>query len=107
MNPFAGFPPPKSGKRRAFYRRLGGLGHTLVVYESPHRLLASLDDALAELGDRPAAAGRELTKIYEETLRGRLSEIRARLSLRPALKGEFTLVIGGAVAEGGAEAGAG
>jgi len=104
---FGGFPPPRSAKRRAFYRRLGGLGHTLVVYESPHRLLASLDDALAELGDRPAAAGRELTKIYEETLRGRLSEIHARLSLRPALKGEFTLMIGGAVAEGGAEAGAG
>lgn len=96
---FAGFPPPKPGKRRAFYRRLGGLGHTLVVYESPHRLLASLDDALAELGDRPAAAGRELTKLHEEILRGRLSEIRARLAERPALKGEFTLVVGGAAAE--------
>jgi len=69
--------------------------------------LASLDDALAELGDRPAAAGRELTKLHEEVLRGRLSEIRTRFSLRPALKGEFTLVIGGAVAEGGAEADAG
>jgi len=104
---FAGFPPPKTGKRRAFYRRFAGLGHSLVLYESPHRILASLDDALAELGDRPAAAGRELTKLHEEVLRGRLSEIRARLAERPALKGEFTLVIGGAVAEGGAEAGAG
>jgi 16S rRNA (cytidine1402-2'-O)-methyltransferase len=93
---FGGFPPPRSGKRRTFYRRLGGLGHTLVVYESPHRLLASLDDALAELGDRPAAAARELTKLHEELLRGRLSELHARLAERPALKGEFTLVIGGA-----------
>jgi 16S rRNA (cytidine1402-2'-O)-methyltransferase len=100
---FGGFPPPRAGRRRAFYRRLGGLGHTLVVYESPHRLLASLADALAELGDRPAAAARELTKLHEEILRGRLSEIHARLAERPALKGEFTLVIGGAVE--GAEAG--
>jgi 16S rRNA (cytidine1402-2'-O)-methyltransferase len=98
---FGGFPPPRAGRRRAFYRRLGGLGHTLVVYESPHRLLASLADALAELGDRPAAAARELTKLHEEILRGRLSEIHARLAERPALKGEFTLVIGGAVEEAG------
>jgi 16S rRNA (cytidine1402-2'-O)-methyltransferase len=96
---FGGFPPPRSAKRRAFYRRLGGLGHTLVVYESPHRLLASLADALAELGDRPAAAGRELTKLHEEVLRGSLSELLARLAERPALKGEFTLVIGGAIEE--------
>jgi 16S rRNA (cytidine1402-2'-O)-methyltransferase len=52
---FAGFPPPKSGKRRTFYKGWAALGHTLVVFESPHRLLASLEDALAELGDRPAA----------------------------------------------------
>ena len=52
---FAGFPPPRAGKRRSFYRALGALGHTVVVFESPHRLLASLDDALSELGDRPAA----------------------------------------------------
>jgi len=96
---FAGFPPPRSGKRRTFYRRWGGLGHTLVVYESPHRLLASLADALAELGDRPAAAARELTKLHEEILRGPLSELLARFSERPALKGELTLVIGGAEEE--------
>src|SRR5215207_6763631 len=71
---FAGFPPPKSGKRRTFYRGLAGLGHTLILFESPHRLLASLEDALAELGDRPAALGRELTKMHEEVLRGSLSE---------------------------------
>jgi 16S rRNA (cytidine1402-2'-O)-methyltransferase len=100
---FGGFTPPRSGKRRTFYRRLGGLGHTLIVYESPHRILASLEDARAELGDRPAAAGRELTKLHEEHLRGRLSEIQARLAERPAQKGEFTLVIGGAVGESAGE----
>ncbi|HEY8021240.1 MAG TPA: 16S rRNA (cytidine(1402)-2'-O)-methyltransferase [Thermoanaerobaculia bacterium] len=94
---FGGFPPPRAGKRRSFYRRLGGLGHTLVVYESPHRLLASLADALAELGDRPAAVARELTKLHEEILRGPLSELLARFTERPAIKGELTLVIGGAV----------
>ena len=91
---FAGFPPPKTGKRRTFYARWQSLGHTLVVFESPHRLLASLEDALTELGDRPAAVARELTKLHEEVLRGTLSEILAELAARPALKGEFVLVLG-------------
>lgn len=91
---FAGFPPPKTGKRRTFYRGWAGLGHTLVLFESPHRLLASLEDALGELGDRPVAIGRELTKMHEEVLRGRLSEVLEELRRRPALKGEFVLVVG-------------
>ncbi len=91
---FAGFPPPKSGKRRTFYRGWMDLGHTLVIFESPHRLLASLEDALAELGDRPAAIARELTKMHEEVLRGRLSELLEDLKSRPSLKGEFVVVIG-------------
>jgi 16S rRNA (cytidine1402-2'-O)-methyltransferase len=91
---FAGFPPPKSGKRRSFYRKLAALEHTLVLFESPHRLLASLEDALAELGDRPAAIGRELTKIHEEVLRAPLSELLTQLRQRDSLKGEFSLVIG-------------
>jgi 16S rRNA (cytidine1402-2'-O)-methyltransferase len=93
---FAGFPPPKTGKRRSFYKGWADLGHTLVVFESPHRLLASLADALAELGDRPAAVARELTKLHEEVLRGTLSSLLAELEARPALKGEFVVVIGGA-----------
>ena len=91
---FAGFPPPKTGKRRAFYRALATLEHTVIVFESPHRLLASLEDALAELGERPAAIARELTKLHEETLRGPLSELLAALRLRPTLKGEYVLVFG-------------
>jgi 16S rRNA (cytidine1402-2'-O)-methyltransferase len=92
---FAGFPPPKSGKRRTFYKEWAGLGHTLILFESPHRLLASLEDALAELGDRRAAVARELTKLHEEILRGTLSEVLAELRGRAALKGEFVVVIGG------------
>jgi 16S rRNA (cytidine1402-2'-O)-methyltransferase len=95
---FAGFPPPKSGKRRRFFERFAGLGHTLVLFESPHRILASLDDLAAVLGDRPAALGRELTKLHEETLRGSLSDIRRQLGRRTAIKGELTLVVGAAAA---------
>jgi 16S rRNA (cytidine1402-2'-O)-methyltransferase len=103
---FAGFPPPKSGRRRRFWAELAGLPHTLVVFESPHRLLASLDDALAELGPgRPAAVARELTKLHEEILRGPLAELRATLGERTALKGEFVLVIGGASDAGAGEEG--
>lgn len=91
---FAGFPPPKSGKRRTFYRKLAALGHTLIVFESPHRLLPSLDDAIAELGDRPAAIARELTKMNEEVVRGKLSEIRADFAHRDRILGEIVLVIG-------------
>jgi 16S rRNA (cytidine1402-2'-O)-methyltransferase len=91
---FAGFPPPKTGKRRTFYKNWAGLGHTLILFESPHRLLPSLEDALAELGDRPVAIARELTKMHEEILRGPLSELLAELKSRPSLKGEFVLVIG-------------
>ncbi len=94
---FAGFPPPKQGKRRRFYARFADLGHTVVYFESPHRLLASLGDALEELGDRPAAIARELTKLHEELLRGPLSELRNELESRPSLKGEFVLVVGSAV----------
>ena len=90
---FAGFPPPKGGKRRSFYRRFADLGHTLLVYESPHRLLRSLEDAVEVLGDRPTALARELTKLHEEVLRGPLTEILEDLRGRPSLKGEFVLVV--------------
>lgn len=93
---FAGFPPPKSGKRRRFFKRFETLDHTLVFFESPHRLLASLDDLQEVLGNRPVAVGRELTKLHQEILRGDLQHIRQTLGERPALKGEFTLVVGAA-----------
>ena len=93
---FAGFPPPKSGRRRRFFKRFETLEHTLVFFESPHRLLASLDDLYAVLGNRSVVVGRELTKLHQEILRGDLEHIRHTLGERPALKGEFTLVVGAA-----------
>ncbi|MCG8463189.1 MAG: 16S rRNA (cytidine(1402)-2'-O)-methyltransferase, partial [Holophagales bacterium] len=92
---FAGFPPNRTKRRRSFYRQWGEMGHTVVVFESPHRLLSSLADARAELGDgRPAAVCRELTKLHEEVLRGDLKDVHDALAARPSLKGEFVLVLG-------------
>ncbi len=91
---FVGFPPVKVKRRRHFFRQYKDLDHTLIFFESPHRLLSCLSDALAELGDRPATACRELTKLHEEVLRGPLSELHATLSKRAALKGEFVVVVG-------------
>lgn len=92
---FAGFPPPKAGRRRSFYRRFRELQHTLVFYESPHRIHRSLVDAELELGNRPAALARELTKVYEEVLRAPLSELVLAVRERPRIKGELVLVVEG------------
>lgn len=91
---FCGFPPHSGKRRRRFFRKFKDLGHTLIFYESPHRLLSSLADAESELGgQRPAAVCRELTKLHEEVLRGPLADLRQTLAERPSLKGEFALVV--------------
>ncbi|MCP4202172.1 MAG: 16S rRNA (cytidine(1402)-2'-O)-methyltransferase [bacterium] len=91
---FIGFPPPKSGKRRTFFVRFADLGHTVIFFESPHRLLPSLEDALAVFGDRPAAVLRELTKMHEEALRGTLGALVEQLRDKKP-RGEYVIVIGG------------
>ena len=90
---FGGFLPPKSGARRTSLEAVRGLPATLIFFEAPHRVLDSLDDIRAVLGDRRIAAGRELTKLHEEFLRGTVSEVHAALAARDSNKGEFTLVI--------------
>ena len=92
---FRGFPPRKSNKRRRFLEVDRGSPHTLVFYESPHRLEAFLKDALDVLGDRQAAWGNELTKMYENVSRGKLSELLGELEVA-APRGEYTVVIAGA-----------
>lgn len=89
---FAGFVPPRTVKRRKFYSELGALGHTVVVFESPHRILRSLEDFVQTLGDRPIAVARELTKMHEEIIRGAGSEVLNQLRQRSSIKGEFTIV---------------
>ena len=71
---------------------------TMVFYEAPHRLKESLGDLLEILGDREAVMGREITKIHEEFLRGRLSEMRARVESEEP-RGEITLAVGGSEGE--------
>ena len=91
---FKGFLPHKSKKRRDLLKQLGEVRETLIFYESPHRLSEALNDLLNILGDREMVLTRELTKIYEEVLRGNVSEIKKQIGERK-LKGEITLVISG------------
>lgn len=91
---FKGFPPRKSGKRRNFLAADAQADHTLVLFESPHRLGAMLADALAVLGDRRTAVCIELTKMYQETARGWLSDLANRFAEEEP-KGEVTVVIAG------------
>jgi 16S rRNA (cytidine1402-2'-O)-methyltransferase len=93
---FHAFPPASGGPRRRLFQSLANLKATLVFFESPHRLLSSLDDLQASLGDRRAAVCREMTKLHEEILRGHISEITASLTARPKLQGEITIVVEGA-----------
>lgn len=98
---FVGFLPRKSGERRRALLAVAEEDATLVAFESPHRLLASLGDAAAVFGDRPMAAARELTKKFEEIVRGTISEILEHFR-REAPRGEFTLVFGGSSSPRGA-----
>jgi len=92
---FRGFVPRKQGARRRFYSADREIPYTLVYYESPHRLLASLRDALDIFGRRPAAVANDLTKLYERVWRGTLDRLLSELE-NERLQGEFTIVIGGA-----------
>ncbi len=91
---FCGFLPAKSSQRRAVLEELKTETGTLIFYETPHRILSALEDVEAMLGERPVVVARELTKLHEEFLRGTAQEIREQLAARPAVKGEFTLLIG-------------
>ena len=91
---FKGFFPHKSKKKRDLLRQLEEVRETLIFYESPHRLSETLNDIFDILGDREMVLTRELTKIYEEVLRGKVSEIQTQMGERK-LKGEITLVISG------------
>lgn len=91
---FAGFPPPAAGARRRFLEDLAQAPGTLVLYESPSRIAATLAAAADTLGgDRPAALARELTKKFEEIRRGTLSELSAGANETPP-RGEIVLLIG-------------
>lgn len=90
---FVGFLPQRSAERRRTLERLRIEERTMIFYEAPHRIAESVADAQEILGDRPACIAREVTKLHEEFLRGKLSQLAESLAERPA-RGEITLVIG-------------
>lgn len=91
---FHGFAPRKSGERQRLFASLAGTGMVHVFYESPHRVLETIEDIGRALGDPSIVAARELTKLHEEFLRGKASAVRAELASRDMVRGEFTLVVG-------------
>jgi 16S rRNA (cytidine1402-2'-O)-methyltransferase len=109
---FSGYPPSRSGARRRFLAGLRAMEAAraeadsrsepwpLVLFEAPHRIEACLRDIREELGDREMVLVREMTKLHEEVIRGRVTEVAAALAGRTP-RGEFTLVISGAGREAG------
>jgi 16S rRNA (cytidine1402-2'-O)-methyltransferase len=91
---FCGFLPAKRGERDRFLSGVKTHEATLVFYESANRIVASLEAIRDTLGDRDVAVGRELTKLHEEALRGKASEVAETLRGRASIKGEITLVVG-------------
>ncbi len=89
---FEGFVPRKEGARKRFFESLADEEVPIVLYESPHRLLKTLQSAYEVLGDRLVVIGRELTKQFEEVFRGRLSEAIEHWQAKPP-KGEFVIAI--------------
>jgi len=97
---FSGFLPAKRGERRAALEAVKSSPRTQVFYEAPHRIVEALEDVVEVVGaDRPVVVAREVTKLHEEFLRGRASEVLETLKAREAVKGEITLLIGKAEEE--------
>lgn len=95
---FEGFAPRAQGARKSFYEKLRFEERTMVLFEAPHRLAESLADALSVFGaERSAAICREMTKTYEEVVRGSLREL-SQWSMSKEILGEITLVIAGSAA---------
>ena len=98
---FEGFLPSKKTARQKKLRELSGEKRTLILFEAPHRLASTLKDIAEVLGDRKIVLTRELTKVFEEVIRGRVSEVIAKVEGR-RLKGEMTLLLEGVQGEAAA-----
>jgi len=90
---FVGFLPHKKG-RKTKLQKLAQEERTIILYESPHRLLKTLNEILEIFGDREIAVAKELTKVHEEVFRGKVSEVLNKLT-PDKIKGEFVIVISG------------
>ena len=92
---FEGFLPVKKG-RQTRLKSLQDETRTMIFYESPHKLLKTLKDFENYFGaDRPVSVSREISKLYEETVRGNLSEVKKIFEDKPSIKGEFVIVLKG------------
>lgn len=89
---FAGFPPARQGKRRAFLNTMAPVPGTLVFYEAPHRLEETLRDIREVMGERQVVVARELTKIYEEFIRGTVGEVQAKVA-QGKVRGEVVILV--------------
>ncbi len=90
---FYGFPPVKSGRKRAFFERIAGEDKTVFIYESPHRITKTLREIAEVVGaDTPVAVIREATKVHEEVWRGSAAQVAADAE-RKNVKGEFVIAI--------------
>ncbi|MFZ5774469.1 MAG: 16S rRNA (cytidine(1402)-2'-O)-methyltransferase [Thermodesulfobacteriota bacterium] len=90
---FFGFLPSRGNERRKLLASVAELPHALVFYESPRRVVDSLADCLAVLGERSAVVGRELTKLHEEVVGGTLTSLLEEFRRREPLKGEFVVLV--------------
>lgn len=91
---FEGYLPRRRGRRKKRLQALADETRTMIFYESPHRLIETLEDALSLLGDRESVLARELTKKFEELLRGKISEILS-LCREKGVRGEYVIVVRG------------
>lgn len=93
---FEGFLPRKIKERKRYFRSIENEERTVIFYETPHRLKRALKDMLEVWGDRKIVIARELTKIFEEIIRGKLSQVLTEISTKE-IKGEITLVVQGGI----------
>ena len=99
---YLGYMPRKTSDRRTLFDKVGNLPYTLIFLESPHRVLDTLKDVLGMIGDREMAAARELTKIYEQIVRGTISQVITHFTENEA-RGEFVLIFSGSAERSGNE----
>lgn len=88
---FLGFPPSRRGERARWYARFASRDETRILFESPFRVVESLEEMARAWGDPRVCLGRELTKLHEEVLRGTASSVAALLGKRPGVKGEIAV----------------
>jgi len=97
---FEGFLPRKIKERKRYFKSIENEERTVIFYETPHRLKRALKDMLEIWGDRKIVIARELTKMYEEIIRGKLSQVLTEISTKE-IKGEITLIVQGGIKKKG------